>query len=155
MLLDDADEARADVLAEILRFTQLDADHDSRLTIVLSAHGSRIDRLGPRLIDLAELRVDLDGWEPDETVAFVKGALAISGRSTPVFTEAALVRLHEQSGGIPRRVKQLADLALLAGAGQSLVQIEPETIDSVVQELGVAPATSRFTAGAQRAAPAS
>jgi hypothetical protein len=45
--------------------------------------------------------------------------------------------LHELGGGIPRRVKQLADLALLAGAGQNLVQIEAETIEASFRELGV------------------
>ena len=49
----------------------------------------------------------------------------------------ALVRLHELTGGVPRRIKQLADLALLAGAGGNMAQIEPSTIDSVYQELGV------------------
>lgn len=34
-------------------------------------------------------------------------------------------------------MKQLADLALLAGAGQNLAQIESDTIDSVFRELGV------------------
>ena len=63
--------------------------------------------------------------------------MADAGRSTPIFSPPALARLHDLSAGIPRRVKQLADLALLAGAGQGLVQIEPDTIDAVYQELGV------------------
>ena len=138
LLLDDADEAQVEVLAEIARLAQIDMDRDARLTIVLAAQPARIGRLGARLLEQAELRVDLDGWEPDETAAFVKSALAIAGRSTPVFSKAALAQLHEQSEGVPRRVKQLADLALLAGAGQNLVQIEPETIDSVTHELHVA-----------------
>lgn len=148
LLLDDADEARGEVLGEITRLLQFDADPDSRLTIMLAAQASRIRRLGARLLELGELRIDLDGWEADETAAFVKRALAIAGRSSPVFSEAALARLHQQSGGMPRRVKQLADLALLAGAGQNLVQIEPDTIDSVVDELGVATGSAPIIATA-------
>jgi general secretion pathway protein A len=138
LLLDDADEATGEVLQEIARLAQIDAARDARLTIALAAQPARLARLGARLVELSELRIDLDGWEADETAAFVKSALALAGRSTPVFSEAALARLHERSGGIPRRVKQLADLALLAGAGRNLVQIEPDTIDSVSHELGVA-----------------
>ncbi len=138
LLLDDADLARREVLGEIARLAQLDADRDAWLTIVLSARASRIAQLDARLVQWAELRIDLDGWEADETAAFVKHSLATAGRSTPIFREASLARLHDQSAGLPRRVKQLADLALLAGAGQNLVQIEPETIDSVIGELGLA-----------------
>jgi general secretion pathway protein A len=150
LLLDDVDEAGAEVLAEIARLAQLNVDRDALLTIVLAGQPSHVGRIGARLSNLVELRIDLDGWEADETAAYVKQALAAAGRSSPVFTEAALQRLHEQTGGIPRRVKQLADLAMLAGAGQSMVQIEPELIDSVIQELGIAPATLHTTAMAHQ-----
>jgi general secretion pathway protein A len=149
LLLDDSDEASAEVHGEIARLAQLNATRDARVSLVLAAEPSRLPRLGTRLLESAELRIDVEAWEPDETAAFVKAALQRAGRSTTVFSPAALTRLHERSGGIPRRVKQLADLALLAGAGQSLVQIEPEVIDAVSDELGVvASSTGRVaTAG--------
>ncbi len=137
LLLDDADEARQEVIDQILRLAQLDASRDPRLTIVLAAQSRRLHKLGNRLLELAELRIDLDAWELDDTAAFVKQSLAHAGRSTPVFTDAGLGRLHELAAGIPRRVKQLADLALVAGAGQNLVHVEAETVESVFQELGV------------------
>ena len=46
------------------------------MTIVLSAQPNRIDRIGPRLLDLAELRIDVEPWEEDETSAYVKASLA-------------------------------------------------------------------------------
>jgi general secretion pathway protein A len=137
LLLDDADEAHPEVLDQIVRLAQIDVSRDACLTIALTAQPLRVNALGDRLLELAELRIDLEGWEADDTATFVKSALALAGRSTPVFSEAALAQLHYRSCGIPRRVKQLADLALLAGAGQNLVQIEPDTIDSVFHELGV------------------
>ncbi len=137
LLLDDADEAQAEVLDQVVRLAQVDVSRDACLTIVLAAQPARVSSLGNRLLELAELRIDLEGWEADDTATFVKSALALAGRSTPVFSEAALAQLHHRSCGIPRRVKQLADLALLAGAGQNLAQIESDTIDSVFRELGV------------------
>jgi type II secretory pathway predicted ATPase ExeA len=137
LLLDDADEAHAEVLDQIVRLAQFDVSREARLTIVLTARPQRVYDLGVRLLELADLRIDLEGWEADDTAAFVKRALTEAGRSTPIFSEAALGRLHELTGGTPRRVKQLADLALLAGAGQNLAQIEPNTLDSVFHELGV------------------
>lgn len=138
LLLDDGDEARVELIDEIVRLAQLDQAREPRLTVVLSAQPARIRRLGPRLMELAELRIDLEGWEADETAAYIKHALSLAGRSTSVFTPAALLRLHELADGVPRRVKQLADLALLAGAGQNLVQVEVDTVEAVFHELALA-----------------
>jgi general secretion pathway protein A len=137
LLVDDADEARGEVLDTLLRLAEIDLARDARLTIVLAAQNERLHRLGNRLLELADLRIDLEGWEADDTAAFVKQSLAVAGRSTPIFSDAALHSLHELAGGIPRRVKQLADLALVAGAGSNLVQIEPNTVEAVYRELGV------------------
>ncbi|HEX3728046.1 MAG TPA: ATP-binding protein, partial [Pirellulales bacterium] len=137
-LLDDADEAPSEVRDQLLRLAESAICRGAALTIIISAQAGRLNRLGRRLVEMAELRVDLDGWEDDDTGAFIKGALSAAGRSTPLFTEGALLRIHELSGGVPRRVKQLADLALLAGAGQGLAQIEIDTIESAFRELSVA-----------------
>jgi type II secretory pathway predicted ATPase ExeA len=137
LLLDDADMARPEVSDQVVWLAQLDTSRDARLTMVLAAQPERLYKLDTRLLELADLRIDLEGWDADDTSAFVKQALAKAGRTSPIFSEAALARLHELTGGIPRRVKQLADLALLAGAGGNMAQIEAPTIDSVYQELGV------------------
>jgi general secretion pathway protein A len=142
ILLDDADEAREEVIEHVVRFSQLAAIRDPRLTTVASAQSRRVDHLGARLLELSELRIDLEGWELDDTIAYIRAALARAGRSTPLFTPDGLRRLHELSGGIPRRVKQMADLALIAGAGQNLTQIESETIEAVFHELAVTAAPS-------------
>lgn len=102
-----------EVLEEIVRLAQFNQTHNARLTLVLSAGTDRLHRLGSRILESAELRVDLEGWDADDTAAFIKQSLADAGRSTPIFSPAAVRRLQELSGGIPRRVKQLADLALL------------------------------------------
>lgn len=136
LLLDDADLARDEAIDQIVRLAQLDASREGRLTIIVAARRERLCQLGTRLLELADLRIDLDVWESDDTAEFVKKSLALAGRTTPLFSEAALARLHELSAGIPRHVKQLADLALLAGAGGNLAQIEPDTIEAVFRELG-------------------
>lgn len=137
LLLDDADEASAEVIDHIMRLAQFDSSREGQFTIVLTAKTTRLDRLGIRLLELAELRIDLAHWDQDDTSAYVKAAILRAGRTTPIFNEAALARLHELASGVPRWVKQLADLALLAGAGRNLLQIEADTIESVFQELGV------------------
>lgn len=137
MLLDDADEASPAVLEHLVRLAQFDPGASSRLTIVLAATLQNLHRIPARVLELADLRIDLDPWEPGDTVQFVSTALEQAGRTQSVFSEEALYRLHDLCGGVPRRVTQLANLALMAGAGRGLAQIDVDTVESAYHELGV------------------
>jgi len=137
ILLDDADRASQPVLDLITRLAQHDPSPESRLTLVMAGQCDRMGRLGDRLLGLAELRVDIEPWEVSDTEDYLKSSLARAGRETPIFDPPAVARLHELTQGIPRRIGQLADLALLAGAGGELEQIDAEVVESVYQELGV------------------
>ena len=137
ILFDDADRALPEVLDHLVRLIQSDRGLPTSLVLVLAAPADHITRIGSRLLDLAELRIDLDPWEESDTGGYLISALAQAGRKTMLFTDAAVLRLHELSGGIPRRVNQLAALALVAGAGLQLTRIDADTIDSVYRELGV------------------
>jgi general secretion pathway protein A len=142
LLLDDADRMSEDVREQIVRLAQTDATCDARLTIILACQQRGVGRLGSRLLDLAELRIDLLPWEATETATYLVSALRQAGRPTRAFTDAAAERLHQVAGGIPRRVKQLADLSLLAAAGSELLEVDANTIDGVCEELGTVRAGS-------------
>lgn len=145
LLLDDADEATTAVLDHVVRLAQTDNAAGGRLTIVVSATtapSSSAVRLSSRLLELADLRIDLDAWEASDTVQYVEAALSQAGSTESVFTIEALHHLHDLAGGIPRRVAQLANLALLAGAGRQLEQIDVDTIESVYHELGTVDAVA-------------
>jgi len=137
VLLDDADRAGEEVLVQVARLAQFDCSPESRLTIVLAGRQERISRLGDSLLERAELRIDVEPWEPADTESYLKASLVRAGRETPVFADPAIERLHQLGQGIPRRISQLADLALLAGAGRNLDQIDADTVESVYHELGV------------------
>lgn len=137
ILLDDVDETHPETLEQVVRLVQHDTHPASQLTIVLAAAPHRVNRLGYRLPALADLRVDLEPWDAEDTTQFVVETLQRCGRSEPLFTDQALRRLHDLAAGTPRRVCQLADLCLLAGAAQGLESIDEATVDTVSQELGV------------------
>jgi type II secretory pathway predicted ATPase ExeA len=137
ILLDDADTAAAPSLLQIVRLAHHDPTPDARLTIVLAGRTERMGRLGSGLLGLAELRIDLEPWNPAETTRFVRSVLDRAQGDVPEFDELALVRLHELAGGIPRRVRQIADLALLAGAGRDLRNIDAHVVESAYEELAV------------------
>ena len=60
------------------------------------------------------LRVHLEGMDLAETTAYVKHHLALAGRSDTIFSDDALVVIHQASRGLPREVNNLALQALVA-----------------------------------------
>jgi general secretion pathway protein A len=134
VLLDDLDRGGNEVLANVERLVALGGG----LTVVATARPKTASRLGTQLLALAALRIDLEPWNEQETSEYLTASLARAGRQQPAFCPEAVRRLFELSGGAPRKVNQLAQLALLAGAGQKLVQIDEMTIDAVQEELSAA-----------------
>jgi len=137
ILLDEADTANVEVLSQVSRLAAFDLSAQSGLTILLAARPESLKHLGSRLLELAELRIDVEPWQQSDTEDYLSTSLAQAGRETPVFDGSAVSRLHELSHGIPRRVSRLADLSLLAGAGAELDEIGAEVVESVYDELGL------------------
>jgi general secretion pathway protein A len=135
LAVDDLDGATSEVLGLVQRLVGV---ADVELTIVAAARDEGIARLGKRLLDKAELRMELSLWTFDETRDYLKASLSAAGRQQPAFAEPAVQRLFELSGGAPRRLGQLAQLALVAGAGQKLNEIDEQTVQAVHEELSAA-----------------
>jgi type II secretory pathway predicted ATPase ExeA len=129
--------ASGDVLGQVVRLVRGELNSSSRLTVVLAGRSNRTPALGPQLLELAELRVDLAAWELADTESYLQSCLLRAGRKDSVFLPEALLRLHELSGGSVRRVALLADLALLAAAGGRLPLVDAYTVEAVYDELGV------------------
>jgi type II secretory pathway predicted ATPase ExeA len=135
--LDDLDGCSAGAKSQAERLLRVAQAHEVPLTIVVSSSSQSTPALGG-LADEIELRVDLHPWSEDEMAEHVARRLFQCGSPTPIFTDEAITALHELSGGVPRKVEQIAQLALLAGAGQQLPEIDAETLLSAYEHLGVA-----------------
>lgn len=132
LFLDDADGASHDVLIQVLRLLKT---QENRLTIILAVESSRVARLGGDLLQLSQLRIHLEPWDQSDVRDYLQSGLAGAEDNPVAFDETAVMRLHELSGGIPRSVGRLADLALLAASSQGRGSVDAETIECVYQEL--------------------
>lgn len=138
MLLDDVDEADPLVMETVARLIEMERGANSAVTFILAATQGQLRRLTPRLLAQAELRINLDTWEESDTANYLFNSLRQAGRQDTPFNTDAIRRLHQLCGGVPRRITQLANLALLAGAGRNIHRIDAETIENAWQELGLA-----------------
>ncbi len=135
-LLDDAHQAAPEVQDHIVRLVQIDRSSSALLTIVLAVGEGRLAAVVPRLLELSELRIDVDRWEELDTIGYLNWSLEQAGRRSPAFTEDAMIRLHALSGGVPRHVNQLAGLALLGGAARQIPLVDAATVAAIHDELG-------------------
>jgi type II secretory pathway predicted ATPase ExeA len=135
VLLDDLDRASLKIQSLVERLLSLAG---APLVIVATARAETAGRISPRILEQAALRIDLNPWNESETSDYLASSLTRAGRVQPAFDAAATRRLFELSGGAPRKVNQLAQLALVAGAGQKLVQVDEATIEAVEEELSMA-----------------
>lgn len=135
ILLDDLDRAGTGGQAVVERLLGLST---APLTLVASARAETASRISRNILDRAALRIELAPWTEAETADYLSRSFAAPGRKEPVFNDAAAQQLFVLSGGAPRKVRQLARLALVAGASQELSQIDEQTVFAVHEELSVA-----------------
>jgi general secretion pathway protein A len=132
VLLDDAHEASHEVLLQVLRLLKTQS---GRVTVIAAVESSRIMRLGGDLLQLSQLRIHLDSWNDIEVRQYIRTSLVGAGGMPDIFDDSAITRLRELTGGVPRWVREVAELALLAGAARHEQHIDFETIECAYQEL--------------------
>lgn len=135
LLLDDVDQAGADVLTHITRLVQLPVSRTGQLTIVLAANATQPLRLGWRLADLVDLRIDLDPWDAEDTAAYLQLTLVAAGAAEPIFSDEALSEIHRLAAGVPRLVTRLADYSLVMGSSADVETIDVEIVTAAYEAI--------------------
>ncbi len=106
-------------------------------TLILSGQRdllSRIRRL-PQLEERLTVKCLLRPLSYEETLGYVAHRLHVAGVDQSPFEPSAFDTLYELSGGIPRRINRLCDLALLVGYADNLKSITADHLESVSEEI--------------------
>ena len=74
----------------------------------------KIENLKP-LEQRIAVKSRISSLNQEEAGNYISHRLKIAGRSEPIFTKEAIGFIYESTGGIPRRINRLCDLALLSG----------------------------------------
>ena len=93
-----------------------------------------IDR-SPAFEDRLAVKCLLRPLTLDETISYVSHRMIAAGAKREVFTHEALSALFHASGGNPRRINRLCDLALLIGFAEELRTLAASHIEAVATEL--------------------
>lgn len=128
-----------DLFDEIRLLTNYQLDDVNLLSVVLMGQPELVKRLAHPVYEPLRQRIgiqfNLQPLPEEEVRAYLKHRLQSAGGRSDLFTAAAVTALGQLSAGIPRRINQLASLALLEGFGRGLRQIDAEIIQHVAEEL--------------------
>ncbi|HUG70469.1 MAG TPA: AAA family ATPase [Pirellulaceae bacterium] len=131
LLIDDTESSTTAAEADLSRLMAMAFS----LTIVFSVETQLASAVSRCLFDRTELQIELPGWEISQTTEFLAWTAHRLGRKEPIFTDTAVQRIQALSEGIPRRIVQLADLALVAGAVGKADCVDAECVQQVAFEL--------------------
>ena len=98
---------------------------------VLAEHES-LEQLRQRVIAAHHL----EAMEPGELEPYIKHRLACVGwQGNPEFDQRVFAEMYEATGGIPRRINQVATRLLLLGAVEQRTRIDAAMLSAVLKEM--------------------
>ncbi len=139
---DSADRAAQSIVARLIR---LDAETPSWTTIIVAAREEFVPACCDVFLDLIDLKVHIPQFTRDESRDYVISLLGKAGRREPLFTDSALDRLHELSGGVPRQINRLCDLSLLSAMSAGVTAVTAEIVAEVADDREASQSRSRLT----------
>ena len=137
LLIDDAHLLSIDHLQALRLLLNLRQSQGADFTMILIGRTELLSQLS-RLAALQQrmtVKAALEPLSVGEVATYLAGRLKASGRTEHLFSDDAAQAIWEISQGIPRRINQLADLALLVGFADTLHQLGAVEIEAAAQEL--------------------
>ncbi len=107
----------------------------SRLSVVLSGRPELLGRAAADVIEWVDLGVTLEPLDEAETANYVLHMTRWAGRQRPAFSPEALRYVYRLSGGVPRRINRVCDLALLAACSEEQEFVTAEVVETVYCDL--------------------
>ncbi|MEO8269921.1 MAG: AAA family ATPase, partial [Aureliella sp.] len=131
LLVDDSESATAAVEADLSRLLSMPFP----LTVIFAVETRMASAVSRAIVDRCELQIELPAWDIVQSTEFLAWMSISLGRTAPIFTDLAVERIQTLSQGVARRIVQLTDLALVAGAVAQADCIDADCIEQVAFEL--------------------
>ena len=138
LIVDEAQNMDRDTLEELRVISNVNADKDQVLQLILVGQPELRDTLRrPDMEQLAQrvsVNFHLDALEPEETDVYIKHRLQKAGGDPELFEEKTRLFIHYHSDGIPRLINNICDTALVYGFASQLEKINTETVFEIIQD---------------------
>lgn len=138
LIIDEAQNLDEESIEELRLLSNINIAEDIIMQMVFVGQPELVDLLeSPRLKQFTQrisIEFSLPPLDFDETKLFVQHRLTIAGAKNPIFTEAAIAALYCYSGGLPRRINNIADMALVYGFAEGKEEVDAEIINETISD---------------------
>lgn len=146
LIVDEAQNLSIEVLEELRLLSNINSGKDLLLQVVLVGQPELLEKLKrPELSQFAQRIAISHHLTPlpfSETRRYIQHRVKVAGSDRPLFTEMAMGAIQYFSGGIPRLVNSICDMALVYGFADEQQIIGEDLVFRVVsdrQSSGIAP----------------
>ena len=148
LIVDEAQNLPVSALEELRMLSNFHSGGKALIQIFLLGQPEFRDKLASAGLEQLRQRViathHLEPMGADEVEAYIHHRLGLVGwQGCPAFGEGALAEIHRHSGGIPRRVNQLANRLMLHAAVEGAATIGADAVEGVVADMGSEAAPAR------------
>ena len=130
IIVDEAQNMDAETLEELRMLTNINADKDQLLQVVLAGQPELLETLTREVMAQLAQRVTAEYHLPaltqGETAYFIRERLRIAGAEAELFNVDAISLIYYCSGGVPRLINTLCDHALVLGYARNAQEIDFE-----------------------------
>lgn len=140
--IDESDLIKEETMQEMRLLLDLNHPKTQKALLSLALCGRFGDVNGtaghlnsPALRQRIPIRCQLDPLDPDQCGEYIIHRLEVAGQSNPLFTDEAIRLVAERSGGAPRVINNVCDLALFLGFSQNVPRVDADIVEAVTDEI--------------------
>lgn len=151
LIIDEAQNLAPPLLEQVRLLSNLETEKRKLLQIVLFGQKELQEKLRlPQLRQFDQritVRATILPLDLRETSRYIQHRMSVAGAAGSTFLSPAAERLlHRRSRGVPRRINQLCDRALLAACVRNAPRVEPEDVVRAAASLSDGPKRVGWTA---------
>lgn len=160
LIVDEAQSLGAELLEELRLLSNLNDGKTLKLQMILSGQPDLYTLL--QRVDMTQFaqRIVVDyhlkPLAEKETANFIRHRVHVAGRRQPLFTDKACALIHRLSGGNPRLINQVSDIALTYGYAEQAPVITAKLVAQAALDRiqgGILPLAGKEELGELAAAP--
>jgi type II secretory pathway predicted ATPase ExeA len=136
LIIDEAQLVHQDTFEEMRLLLNFQLNDRYLLTLVLMGQPELRDMIrGYKQLDQRiAIRYHLNPLNRDDTVKYIMFRLEKVGRTESIFTAAAMEEIYNYSGGVPRKINNICDLALLIGFSITADKLDIDVVKKVAKD---------------------
>lgn len=139
LIIDEASLLRIEVFAQLHTLGQFEMDSKPLLPIILAGQNNLLDKLmyitSRPLASRVIGRSHLEGLKQKDMTGYLKHHLEVAGIKEQLFSEEAILAIHQGSGGLLRRANLLAKGSLIATAREKCQVVSAEHVRMASTEI--------------------